>query len=266
MVDRSMPALLRNLRKRVTSVERRLTKVSAKTNWADLSPLVIPESSLPSRLRTPTASPASLDTAYDTGWYATTPSLPGVHPPYQFSAGPGYWAVEVTNVGGRSIQVARPWAGTGPVWQRWRNNPGDGSWTAWYRIDRSAMSGSSELRTLTTSRYWDFWFDTTDQRMYVGNKTGGWRLFEGAQVVPTKAWDASSGGVWARSDTSDIPTVLEVNEYLKITSIAIGTGYATMGVSSIVRNPTNTSVGTRLTQFMVSTTQSYTYHWQIATY
>ncbi|QGZ16727.1 hypothetical protein PBI_DEWDROP_80 [Microbacterium phage Dewdrop] len=137
------------------------------------------------------------------------------------------------------------------------------NWSTW-QSDGGPQRGTSTERAATRSSYWDMWQDTDgSQLLYVGNKSGGWRQYQGTAAVPDKAWDATAAPAYGRSDTLTIPTVLEPNEYLAITPISLGTGYATLGAAALVRNPTNTTLVTRLMQFMNSATQSYTFAWQI---
>lgn len=97
---------------------------------------VVTEANFPDRVGAASATGYNLDAITNNGWYSVAPTTPGTHPPYDLSGNPtGYWAVEVNNVGGRSIQVARPWTGNTPAWRRHRNIPGDGSWTAWELIE-----------------------------------------------------------------------------------------------------------------------------------
>ncbi|QDH93279.1 hypothetical protein QC999_gp71 [Microbacterium phage Cressida] len=158
----------------------------------------------------------------------------------------------------------------GRSWRRVLNLT-TGVWSAWTRVGTAPWNGTAAQRAATPSQYWEFWQDTDgDQGLYVGNKSGGWRRFSGYQAYSARAWDASGTGgtasIYGRSDTVSLPTTLETNEYLQITPIGVGTGYATMSSVAQVRNPTNVAVTTRLVQFLNATTQAYSYAWQITQY
>lgn len=207
----------------------------------------------------------SVDSMIDSGWYATIPSTPGVHPPYQVTADPAYWVIEVINGGSRSVQIARPWARTSPVWQRWRNLPGDGSWTAWDRLDRAAMSGAKALRQLTRANYGDTWYETDTKLTMIGNLSNGWRQKYGQVTFASRAWDVSSTSALlaGRTDSVTLPTVLESHETLNVWMTSAGGGYDFCSISSITRNSSNTVLAVRLMQILAVATQTLSVGWEV---
>lgn len=254
---RSEDALLSGHERRIKLLERRISKTPA---------------GLPARLGPEGQEVDDWNDAILPGFYWGTAAAN--QPIADDAGGTGWWSGTVTYHPGsgttpRIFQEVREGrsARSGIVYRRFY----DGTvWTAWQPAD-ALRRGTAARRALTVSRYLELWLDTDGAgQLWCGNKTGGWRQYEGITAVGTKAWDTSgvsgAASIYARTDAVNVPTVLETNEYLRITPIALGTGYATLGVGSIVRNPTNTTVTTRLMQFLAATTQNYTYHWQICTY
>lgn len=150
-----------------------------------------------------------------------------------------------------------------PAQSRMETRSFDSSWSPWRRED-GLFRGTALERAATPPAYWDMWQDTDgSQRLYVGSKTGTWRRFSGEVAFAAKAWDMSANPLWGRTDITSLPTVLETNETLVVTATTGGTSYSALVVASIVVNPTDTEVTTRLTQFVFSSTQPYAYAWAI---
>ncbi|AWY05391.1 minor tail protein [Microbacterium phage Metamorphoo] len=244
---RTEEGMLGSILRRLTLVERRVTKTPA---------------GLPARLGPEGQEVTNWNDAVLPGFYWSAAAATNAPPSTTVITG----TVGVSFASGQPVVFQEVRRGADPYqatsYRRYRSTAG--VWTPW-RLDGRGR-GPTTLRTATTPQYWDFWDDTTDGLTYVGNKSGGWRLFSGQVALANRAWDLSSPPVYARSDSATIPTVLETNEYLQVTPIALGTGYATMGVVALIRNPTNSTLSTRLMQFAAATTQNYVYQWQIATY
>jgi hypothetical protein len=153
------------------------------------------------------------------------------------------------------------------TWVRYRYN---GVWTAWRRQGGVGPSrGPGFIRVATPSAYWEQWQDTDGtQKLYVGDKSGGWRQFSGYGSQPDRAWDTTQGTtgnalVAGRTDELTIPTVLLPNEDINVWLTYGGSGFTSGSVNLITRNPTNTVVRFRFMQIGSFLTQSYAYSWQI---
>jgi hypothetical protein len=116
--------------------------------------------------------------------------------------------------------------------------------------------------------YWEMWQDTDGaQGLYVGNKSGGWRLFSGVMTDPAVAWtlNSTSGAVITVGRTAifTVPTVLETNETLLAQSIGVGTGFGFIGPTGVVRGASNTTLTVRFMQLGSTVTQALSITWQI---
>lgn len=147
----------------------------------------------------------------------------------------------------------------------------------WRRLGTSGTTphiqrGTALDRAATTSTYWDMWQDTDGaQLLYVGNKSGGWRQFSGNVISPTAAWATTQGTAPAaiiagRTDTLTLDTVLEPNENLIVTATSVGSGFGTVSLNGVVKNPTNTQITVRLMQLGSTTTQQFSMAWHIVQY
>jgi hypothetical protein len=129
--------------------------------------------------------------------------------------------------------------------------------------------GTGVERAATPSVYWDFWQDTDGTgQLYVGNKSGGWRLFSGRYAEPSAvAWSGTgSGGTMAaawRTTSYVLPTVLETNEWLMVTSTTVGSGYGSIAPAGLLRDPTDTTLTLRVTQLQSAAQQAISFVWQI---
>lgn len=123
MVDRTMPALLRNLRNRVTSLERRIARGTFQ---------------LPGRLSPTGAEVTDWDNAVNAGFYW------GVNAAHQPTFGTAtHWVgqVEVFNDDASTVKIVqtlmRPDVSTGPSFKRyWRSDTS--AWSAWGYEDATA--------------------------------------------------------------------------------------------------------------------------------
>ena len=245
---RTEEGMLGSILRRLTLVERRVSKTPA---------------GLPARLGPEGQEVLDWSDALFPGFYWSDTGA--AHAPFADRFVGTVYVISGGPLAGRVVQEVRLPTNGGTGRNTWRRTY-DGTWGPW-RLVGGNGEGTAAMRAATTPRYWDFWQDTDGtQALYVGNKSGGWRQFSGVYAAPTKAWDSSGGSIWARSDSYNVPTVLETNEYLQITPIALGTGYAALGVVNTIRNPTNTTVTVRLMQFLAGTTQNYTFAWQIMQY
>lgn len=121
---------------RISSLERNAESISTFDASAIVSGVINPARlppypTLPPRLGEGTPLMPSADLLYESGWYLTIPTSEG-NP-----TGGGYWAISVVNAGSRSIQTARAIAYY-EVWTRFRNLPGDGSWSPWKLVSRES--------------------------------------------------------------------------------------------------------------------------------
>lgn len=151
-----------------------------------------------------------------------------------------------------------------PAQSRMETRSFDGlTWSPWRRED-GLWRGTALERSGITPAYWDFWQDTDGtEKLYVGSKTGTWRQFCGEATVGVKAWDTSSAPFYLRTDVVSIATKLETSETLALSPTSGGSGYSAFMMVGLVRNPTTVDVTTRLSQFVSSTTQAYTFAWSI---
>ena len=252
MVDRTMPALLRNLRNRVTSLERRIARGTFQ---------------LPGRLGATGAEVTDWNDAVNVGFYWSENTA--AHAPFADRfIGQVFVMGGDGPLAGRLVQEVRiPTTGTqGQL--TWRRFYSGGVWSAWGALD-SKMTGTAaqRLQIAPSPRYWDFWYDTDTQKMMVGSKSGTWRQYAGSIVAPTRAWDTtqSSGAVnlAGRTDSFTLPTVIEASEDIKVFTRSVGNGFGVISVSVVTRNPTNTVVSLRLMQLMSVAQQSYALGWEI---
>lgn len=145
------------------------------------------------------------------------------------------------------------------------------SWSAWESVD-GIRRGTGARRAASPSKYWDFWQDTDGtQSLYVGNKSGGWRKFSGSGTSPDAAWSTTQGTAPAaiiagRTATVTLDTVLEANEHLILTGTSIGSGFGIVTLNGVVKNPTNTVATIRFMQLGSTTTQQFSFAWQIVQY
>lgn len=137
-------------------------------------------------------------------------------------------------------------------------------------IVEGPRQGTAAERASTFSTYWALWQDTDGaQGLYVGNRSGGWRLFSGVATIPAAAWDTTQGSapaaiLAARTATVVLPTVLEANEWILFQAVTVGTGFGFASGVNLTRGATNTSLALRLMQLMNATvTQSFQIAWQI---
>lgn len=143
----------------------------------------------------------------------------------------------------------------------------------WRRLGKSGgvpylSRGPASDRALMVPEYWDMWQDTdSGEHLYVGNKSGGWRLYSGIASEPAGAWsmNSTSGAVITvgRTVVFTIPTVLETNEVINMQATNVGTGFGIFAPVSLVRNPTNTVVTARHMQLGSTTQQALGVVWSI---
>lgn len=144
------------------------------------------------------------------------------------------------------------------------------SWTAWTR-QGAPLQGTAAQRATFPAQYWEFWQDTDgSQKLYVGNKSGGWRLFSGNTSWSAAAWTDSASGtpspliMAGRTINLTIPTVLETTEHLMFQLATGGTGYTFIGGSAITRGASDTTLTFRYMQLMSLNTQGGSINWQVA--
>lgn len=153
------------------------------------------------------------------------------------------------------------------TWRRVSTDDG-ATWSAWTRSGGGTWRGTAARRAATPSVYWDFWQDTDGtQQLYVGNKTGGWRLYSGIDTSPAAAWtlNSTSGSVITvgRTPVFTLPTVLEANEYISATPWGVGSGFGMAAGAGLVRNVSSTQYTMRFTQLGSTTTQALSIIWNI---
>lgn len=99
------------------------------------------------------------------------------------------------------------------------------------------VRGTPSERALVAPRYWDFWIDTdANSYMWVGGTSNNWRRFSGAISHTPAAWDFTSDVFVGRTLSVTLPTRLENNESLMVTTAAMGNGYGAVTLSSAVNN------------------------------
>lgn len=162
------------------------------------------------------------------------------------------------------FQFSQPGRGNGAIWVRSRYN---GTWYPWKRISTGPGAGPSSQKPADPA-YWEMYFETDTNNMMVGSKSGTWRRFSGKAVHgdSSTAWANTSGTTMAgRTNVFTLPTVLESTETLlvQIDPSVSTSGYNFVGVTGLVRNPTNTEVNVRFMQLMSLTTQPMPILWQI---
>lgn len=126
--------------------------------------------------------------------------------------------------------------------------------------------GTTTQMNAATSQYWDFWYNTTDDKVYVGNKSGGWRRYSGTVLSAETGWATTSGSTLAgRTAVFTLPTVLESNETIlvQIDPSVSTSGYNFLGATGLIRDPTNTKINVRFMQIMSLKTQPMPVLWQI---
>lgn len=130
--------------------------------------------------------------------------------------------------------------------------------------------GTAAERAETESEYWDFWSDTdAGERLYVGDKSGGWRRFSGVGTEPAGAWSTtvvvSGSNVFAgRTVAATLPTVVLDNETVVVTTIGAGSGFGSAALATLTRNPGSTAVTIRHMQLAAVTQNALSYSWMIA--
>jgi hypothetical protein len=133
---------------------------------------------------------------------------------------------------------------------------------------RGINQGTTDQMNAYTPTYWEFWYNTDDTHLYVGNKSGGWRLFSGNVAVASAAWDTTNGtgtaALAGRTVNITIPTILETTETLIFQAGSVGSGFGFISGVSITRNPTNTILTVRFMQIMSNATQAFSVIWQIS--
>lgn len=150
--------------------------------------------------------------------------------------------------------------------------PGNYVWngTAWASASGGGVRrGTGAQRASTTSQYWDFWLDTDGtQKLYVGDKAGGWRQYSGSGSVAAGAWDAQGSGsgmaIGVRNTTATLPTSLATNETLMLSSTTVGGIYATISLTATTASGSNTIATIRHMAFQNLTQTAFSFVWQIA--
>lgn len=110
-------------------------------------------------------------------------------------------------------------------------------------------------------------FKVTDTGVEWDRAAGAWRKLHGRATLASAAWQttATSGAVIfaGRTATFTIPYILAAGESVIVTQETGGSGFSQVSMSAITRNPTNTTVTVRLTQFQSTSTQAFTVLWRI---
>jgi hypothetical protein len=127
------------------------------------------------------------------------------------------------------------------------------------------IRGTAAQRATTASKYWQLWLDTDgSQKLYVGNKTGGWRQYSGEATAAAGAWDNSSApAVYARTVSVTLPTVVLSTESIQISSTNTGSGFGAYAMNNITRNPTNTVISIRHYQFLSNAANLLGFTWNV---
>lgn len=127
------------------------------------------------------------------------------------------------------------------------------------------VRGTPAERALLAPRYWDFWIDIDNNSyMWVGGISNNWRRFSGAISHTPAPWDFISDTFVGRTLTVTLPTRLENNESLMVTTAGMGTGYGNVSLSSAVNNTSGgLDVTVRQMQWGSQTQNGCRWLWQI---
>lgn len=143
----------------------------------------------------------------------------------------------------------------------------DADFAADIAASTNLLRGTAAQRAATTSKYWQFWLDTDgSQKLYVGNKSGGWRQYCGETTVPAGGWSSTSSGlIAARTPNVTVPTVLLTTETLLASATSVGTGFGAISLTALTRNASNTTASFRQMQFLNTTaTNAFTFAWCVS--
>lgn len=211
--------------------------------------------------------------AIENGWYvvfggtANAPSASGVW----FIDVRAFWADADTPPDGAYVeQIATRVDNANLKYRRMRLGSSN-VWTGWTLVFET-LAGPAADRAATISNYWQEWQDTdSSARLYLGNKSGGWRQKNGIATAATAAWDNTSSGagtpvasaIGARTISFVLPTILETNEYIGFQAVTVGTGFGFVGGSGLTRGGSNTTLSVRFMQVLSTTTQALTIAWWI---
>lgn len=141
---------------------------------------------------------------------------------------------------------------------------------AWVRLtDLVRQAGPSTYRGTTSERnsksamFGDIWYDTTDSKVYKGRTNGSWTQLSGRIDFPEASWDHQVTSIYARSATQYVPTILESNETLEVTSAKVGTGFAFVSTSTVAPEETQTLLVCRFAQLLNASLQPFSVNWRI---
>lgn len=95
-----------------------------------------------------------------------------------------------------------------------------------YAEQVSYLTGTTSQMNATTSRYMQVWYNTSNSKRYIGNKSGGWRRFEGSEYVAGGTWSFIGTETAGRTITINVPTVLADGETLLVTTSTAGSGFS----------------------------------------
>lgn len=116
------------------------------------------------------------------------------------------------------------------------------------------------------------WFETDTGKTFLSSSTGTWRQMEGTGTAASAAWDATAGtapaAVYAyRTITVNLPTQIEADETVSITTTGFGNGVGVVVGAGITNNAAQSRVDAviRAVQFGSTQTQSFNYAWRIVT-
>lgn len=199
------------------------------------------------------------DDAMDAGfyWSVGATNSPPVSPD-------GWWmgAVHRNSINNRVMQTLHEAKGSTFVngYCRYWNGS---SWGEWQMQGAGPFRGTTAERNLVIPGYLDEWYDETDQKVYLGSKSGTWRQKEGTITAPSRAWDTTDSSLAGRTDSLTLPTIIEPNEDILIWARSVGSGFGIVSQSAVTRNPNNTIVSVRLMQIMSLTTQPFSLGWRI---
>lgn len=138
------------------------------------------------------------------------------------------------------------------------------SFAASIAASTNLLRGTAAQRAATTSKYWQFWLDTDgSQKLYVGNKTGGWRQYSGKATVAAGGWTSTNSNMAGRAVNFTLPTVILPTEEIQISAVDVGNGFGLATLVTTTRNTGNTVISVRQMQLLSYATNPLTITWNV---
>ena len=126
--------------------------------------------------------------------------------------------------------------------------------------------GTAAQRAGTTSVYWQQWIDTDgDQKLWVGDRSGGWRQMTGVKHIPAGPWSTNLPDqlLAGRTVAFNIGSQIEPGEDLMISALAVGTGFGFVSLVGVGNFPGSATVTIRHMQIGAVTENGIAVAWQI---